>query len=100
MDLDKASQQLTVASHRIPYLLEALEYVNTRQAVIVNVDEHHRKSMDQLRSVYGISKVISGDSLPGRPSSTAHPETVFVDEAGMWSFNSNKDGLSTALLGS
>ena len=107
MDLDKGNQLLTVASHCIPYLLvgderqpwfqgkalaEALEYVNTRQAVTVNVEEHHRKSMDQLRIVYGASKVISGGSLPSSPPYLAQPGTVFVDEAGLWSllFNSNK----------
>ena len=102
MELDKASQQLTVASHCIPYLLvgderqpwfqgkslaEALEYSNTRQAVIVNIEEHHRKSLDQLRSAFGITKVVSG----GGPFLT-QPGTIFVDEAGMWSllFNSSK----------
>lgn len=82
MDLDKASQQLAVASHRIPYLLvgderqpwfqgkplaEALEYSNTRHAVANNVEDHHRKTLEELKTTFGATKVISGGGQPDCP---------------------------------
>lgn len=107
MNLDKANQQLTVASRCIPYLLvgdtrqpwfqgkalaEALDYSNTRHAVANNVEAHHRKTLEELRSVFGTAKVVSGGGQFGCPPFLTQPGTVFVDEAGMWSllFNSSK----------
>lgn len=107
MDLDQASQQLTVSSHHIPYLLvgndkqpwfqgkplaQALEYSNTRQAVANAVREDHRKTLFELRSAFGVSKVVSGGGLENSLPCLTQPETIFVDEAGMWSLliRSNK----------
>ena len=107
MDLDQINPQLTVASHRIPYLLvgndrqqwfqgkplaEVLEYLNTRHAVANNVREDHRMTLQDLRGVYGTAKVISGGGQPGGPPCAIQPGTVYVDEAGMWSLliRSNK----------
>lgn len=98
MELNTSMQLVTIAGHRIPYLLcgddrqiwfqakplaELLDYENTAQWVRVNVRESHRQEYQQLVHAYGAAKVISYKMLSGS-SSSMHPQTVFVDEPGMW----------------
>ena len=106
MDLDTASQLITVAGRRVPYLLcgderiiwlqakplaELLDYSDTAHAVRTNVRQAHRQEYQSLLRGYGHAKVISrGMDLSRTPS--IQPATVYVDEPGMWTLmmRSNK----------
>lgn len=98
MELDLGSQLVKVAGHRIPYLLcgddrqiwfqgkplaELLDYSDTAAAIRDNIRSKHRQSFETLRVVFGDAKITSHKVDP-RSTSSWHPQTVFVDEPGMW----------------
>ena len=98
MELDTATQLITVAGRQVPYLLcgderviwfqakpraELLDYSDTAQAIRTNVRQAHRQEYQALLRGYGVAKVTSRGAAPGTTPSI-QPATMYIDEPGMW----------------
>lgn len=99
MEIDAGSQLLRVGDTHVSFLLvgddrqpwfqakplaELLGYENAPQAVRTHVRDQHRQDIRSLIAAYGESKVICREVLDSS-SPWLHPQTVFVDEPGLYS---------------
>ncbi len=100
MELDTATQLITVAGRRVPYLLcgddrtiwfqakplaELLDYSDTAQAIRTNIRQAHRQEYRALLQGYGPAKVLSGAGPPGC-APCWQPASVFVNIHGLVDF--------------
>ena len=98
MDLDTASQLITVAGRRVPYLLcgderiiwfqakplaELLDYSDTAQAVRTHVRQAHRQEYQELEATFG--EIVRG-ICPLGCTPCWQPQSVFVDIYGLVDF--------------